>query len=266
MFKSQYDTDATMFSPDGRLHQVEYAVEAVKQGSAVVGARSKDFVVLCCLKRQAHELASYQKKTFKIDDHIGMGISGLIADARTLAKYMRDECLNHRYVYDSEMSVGRLVRQVSDKSQKFTQKSSKRPYGVGLLVAGYDRSGPHLYETIPDGRMYEFEAQAIGARAQGAKTYLERNYTEFKNMPLDELIKHCLLALKGASPKGLNVDNTTIAFVGKGKNFTVLDDEQTRDYVDLVKDEEEDEESDEDDDEDEDDLEAAKALSKQQSV
>eukprot|EP00808_Paulinella_micropora_P011620 g65205.t1 len=254
MFRNQYDTDATMFSPDGRLYQVEYAVEAVKQGSAVVGLRSKDFVVLACLKRQASELAAYQKKTFKIDDHIGMGISGLIADARTLAKFMRNECLNHRFVFDSEMSVSRLTKMVSDKSQVYTQKSEKRPYGVGLLIAGYDRTGPHLYETIPNGDFFEFEAQAIGARAQGAKTYLERKFEEFKDLPLDELIKHALIALKAASPKGLNVDNTTIAFVGKGREFTVLDDDATRIYVDQVKDEDEedDEDEDEEDDEDED--------------
>eukprot|EP00457_Paulinella_chromatophora_P015214 gb/GEZN01015787.1/.p1 GENE.gb/GEZN01015787.1/~~gb/GEZN01015787.1/.p1 ORF type:complete len:216 (-),score=48.17 gb/GEZN01015787.1/:233-847(-) len=193
-----------------------------------------------------------------------MGISGLIADARTLAKFMRQEALNHRFVFDSEVPTGRLVKMVSDKSQVFTQKSEKRPYGVGLLVAGYDRTGPHLYETIPNGDYFEYEAQAIGARAQGAKTYLEKKFEEFKDLPLDELIKHALLALKAASPKGLNIDNTTIAFVGKGRPFTVLDDDQTREYVDQVKDEdeEEDEDEDEEDDEDEDgDVEMAKKLS-----
>lgn len=249
-----------MFSPAGRLHQVEYAVEAVKQGSAVVGLRSKEFVVLACLKRQASELAAYQKKTFKIDEHVGMGISGLIADARTLAKYMRGECLNHRYVYDSEISTSRLVKKVADKSQVFTQKSEKRPYGVGLLIAGYDRTGPHLYETVPNGDFFEYEAQAIGARSQGARTMLERKFTTFGDLSLEALIKEALLALKAASPKGLTVRNTTVAFVGKGRPFTVLDDDATRLYVAQVADE--DEESDEDSDEDEDEEEDAPASGK----
>ena len=99
-----------------------------------MGLRSKDFVVLAALKRSANELSSYQKKIFKVDDHIGIAISGLTADARSLAKYMRTEALNHKYVYGSALQASRLVVDVADKHQRCTQSYVRRPYGVGLLV------------------------------------------------------------------------------------------------------------------------------------
>jgi 20S proteasome subunit alpha 6 len=253
MFRNQYDTDATTFSPAGRLHQVEYAGEAVKQGSATVGVRSKEAAVIVSLKRSESELASYQKKTFKIDDHCGISISGLIADARQIAKYLQDECLNHRYVYETPMLVGRLVRKISDKSQVYTQKSEKRPYGVGLLVVGYDKTGPHLFQTAPSGNYYEYYAQAIGARSQAAKTYLEKVYESFPEASLDDLIKHALTALKGNSSKPLTSRSCTIAFVGAGHNFKILEGNEIKPYVVAVTGDEADESGDEEEDDEEDD-------------
>ena len=117
MFRNQYDTDITTYSPQGRLHQVEYAMEAVKQGSASVGVRSKTHVVLATLKRFASELSGDQKKLFAIDDHVVIAISGLTADARVLSRYMRTETQHHKFMYDEPMPVGRLVLQVADKCQ-----------------------------------------------------------------------------------------------------------------------------------------------------
>lgn len=112
--RNQYDGDITIWSPQGRLFQVEYAMEAVKQGSTCVGLKSKTHAVICAVKRSSSELSSYQRKVFKIDDHMGIAISGLTADARSLSRYMRNECMNHRYVYETPMSVSRLVTQVAD--------------------------------------------------------------------------------------------------------------------------------------------------------
>jgi len=105
MFRNQYDTDCTTWSPAGRIHQIEYALEAVKQGSAAIGLRSDKIAIIATLKRSASELSSHQKKIFKIDDHVGIAIAGLVADARVLAKYMRTECINYRYTYDCPMQV-----------------------------------------------------------------------------------------------------------------------------------------------------------------
>lgn len=117
MFRNQYDTDVTTWSPAGRLFQVEYAMEAVKQGSAAIGLRSKSHVVLACVNKANSELSSHQKKIFKVDDHIGVAIAGLTADGRVLSRYMRSECINYNYTYESPLPVGRLVVQLADKAQ-----------------------------------------------------------------------------------------------------------------------------------------------------
>jgi len=231
MFRNQYDTDVTTFSPAGRIHHVEYAIEAVKQGSAVVGVRSREIAVLAALKRSPSELASHQKKLFKVDEHVGIGVSGLIADARLIGQYMRNECLNHKYVYESPMPAQRLVAQLSDKSQVFTQKAEKRPYGVGLLVIAHDNTGPHLFQTIPSGIFYEYRAQAMGSRSQSAKTYLEKHFLTFEDMSLDDLIKHALTALKGTAQSRLTHKNCSIAYVGKNRKLTIIDDDDMKPYV-----------------------------------
>jgi len=109
-----------------------------------------------------------------------MGIAGLTANARLLSKYMRQECLNNKFVYGSPMQTQRLVVQIADKSQVHTQRYGRRPYGVGLLVVGYDQTGAHLYETCPSGNYYDYKAQSIGARSQSAKTYLEKKFETFE--------------------------------------------------------------------------------------
>jgi 20S proteasome subunit alpha 6 len=231
-----YDTDVTVWSPQGRLLQVEYAQEAVKQGSACLGLCSKTHVVLCALKRSPHELASFQKKLLKIDDHMGVAIAGLNADARSLAKYMRTECLNHRYVYGSVLQAGRLVADVADKHQRCTQQYIRRPYGVGLLVGAVDSTGPHLYETSPSGHYFEYCAMAIGARAQSGKTYLEKHMDTFPDASSEELIKHGIKALAGCvqSDKVLEASNTSIVIIGPDQKYTTIDDAAVQPYLDAI--------------------------------
>ncbi|GIL89911.1 hypothetical protein Vretimale_17952 [Volvox reticuliferus] len=239
MFRNQYDTDVTTWSPQGRLFQVEYAMEAVKQGSCAVGLKSDTHVVLATLKRSQSELSSFQRKVFKIDDHMGIAIAGLTGDGRSLCKYMRNECINHRYVYESSMPVGRLVRQIADKSQVCTQRSWKRPYGVGLLVAGVDSQGPHLFSSCPSGNYYEYKAIAIGARSQAAKTYLEKHLESFPSATLDELVRHGLRALQSSLSEGeLTEANSSVAVVGKDLSFTILEDEAVQPYITALKEDE----------------------------
>ena len=125
-------------------------------------------------------------------------MSGLTADARLLCKYLRNECLNHKYQYNSQHPIERLILKVSEKSQQKTQIAGKRPYGVGLLIIGYDQSGPHLYETQPDGNFNEYIAHSIGSRSQSARTYLENNSSAFQSSDLNSLIMHALKALQTA--------------------------------------------------------------------
>ena len=240
MFRNQYDTDITTYSPQGRLHQIEYAMEAVKQGSAVVALRSNTHVVVATLKRSASELASHQKKLSVIDNHVGVAIAGLTADARVLSRFMRNECLSHKYVYDEPLQVSRLALKVAEKCQISTQRASKRPYGVGLLIAGYDNSGPHIYQTCPSGNYYEYYAMAIGSRSQGAKTYLERHFEQFKDCSLDKLAEHGILALRetvsSSKDTELTQENTAVAIVGKDSKFTIYDDEDVKKFLAVIND------------------------------
>lgn len=122
------------------------------------------------------ELAAYQQKVFRVDDHMGVAVSGLTSDGRSLLRGMRSECLNHKFVYSSPLQTERLVVDIADKHQRATQSYVRRPYGVGLLVAGYDRTGAHLFQTAPSGNYFEWRAYAIGARSQSARTYLEKHF------------------------------------------------------------------------------------------
>lgn len=213
-------------------------MEAVKQGSAVVGLRSNTHVVIATLKRSTSELASHQKKLSVIDNHVGVAIAGLTADARVLSRFMRTECLNHKYVYEEPLALSRLALSVADKCQISTQRASKRPFGVGLLIAGYDNTGPHLFQTCPSGNYYEYIAMAIGSRSQGAKTYLERTYETYKDLSLDELAKHAVLALRetvsSSKDTELSSENTAVAIVGKGTDFTIYEDDDVKPYLAMI--------------------------------
>lgn len=235
--QNNYDQDTLTWSPQGRLFQVEYAMQAVEQGTPVLGLRSKEAVVLCTNMRAQSELAEEKKKVMKIDNHLAIGIAGLTSDARVLADYMRNECLNHQYIYDGPKNVGRLVAQIGDKSQVKTQNSSgKRPYGVGLLVAGCDETGPHLFQTCPSGNYYEFFAVAIGGRSTSAKTYLEKHFEKFPDLPLQELVQYGVEAMnKTTVSKGenLTVKNTSICVIDKA-GFRELPPAEVQTYLDKV--------------------------------
>ncbi|KAL2375869.1 hypothetical protein RJ035_008231, partial [Blastomyces gilchristii] len=211
MFRNNYDNDSVTFSPQGRIFQVEYAQEAVKQGSVVVGIVSKTHAVLVALKRNAEELSSYQKKVIPIDQHLGIAIAGLASDARVLSNFMKQQSLASKMTYGRPIPLEHIVTKLGDRAQSNTQLYGKRPYGVGLLVAGIDDAGPHLYEFQPSGMTQEMVACAIGARSQMARTYLERHLEKFEDCGREELIQHGLRALKESlsQDKELTVDNTS---------------------------------------------------------
>lgn len=240
MFRNQYDNDVTVWSPQGRIHQIEYAMEAVKQGSATVGLKSKTHAVLVALKRAPSELSAYQKKILPIDDHVGVAIAGLTADARLLSNFMRSECLNSRYAYDQALPVSRLVSAVGNKSQILTQRYGRRPFGVGLLIAGYDSQGPHIYQTCPSANYYDCKAMAIGARSQSARTYVEKHLDKFHDSSLDELIAHGLRSLRDTLPSEINLTNKncSLGVVGKDMDFTIFDDDKIDQYLALIEGEE----------------------------
>ncbi|CAC5395849.1 PSMA1 [Mytilus coruscus] len=216
----------TMMLQSG-VHRAEFTSlnmlwEAVKQGSAAVGIKSKTHAILVALKRAPSELSAHQKKILPIDDHVGVAIAGLTADARLLSNFMR------------------LVANVGNKSQIPTQRYGRRPFGVGLLVAGYDTQGPHIYQTCPSANYYDCKAMAIGARSQSARTYLEKFLDQYLDCTLEELVKHGLRALRDTLPQEveLTTKNCSLGVVGKDTDFTIFDDDRVAPYLQLIEGEE----------------------------
>lgn len=234
MFRNNYDNDSVTYSPTGRLFQVEYALEAIKQGSAAVGIASSSHVVLVALKRNVEELGSYQKKIIKVDDHMGIALAGLAPDARVLSNYLRKQAMNSKLVFNRPLPTSKAVLLIADKAQENTQLYGSRPYGVGLLVAGWDETGAHLYEFQPSGSVLEYFGTAIGARSQAARTYLERNLDTIRSCDqIEDLIVHGLSALRDTLSQDmeLTIRNTTVSVVGKDKSFTVYDDEDVQQWL-----------------------------------
>lgn len=149
---------------------------------------------------------------------------------------MRTEALNHRYVYDTPIQGSRLVVDLADMHQRCTQSYVRRPYGVGLLVASYDQTGAHLYATEPSGNYYEYYAMAIGSRSQTSRTYLEREYENFANASLDDLIKHALKALAASLSGDTELDNKSaaVSVVGENKPFEIIEGQALQKYLDEV--------------------------------
>lgn len=177
-------------------------------------------------------MASHQEKVFDIDDHMGIAIAGLTADARYLCKFMRSECLNYWYTHDSHHPTERLINKIAKKSQIKTFHPAKRPFGVGLLVGAYDETGTHLFETCPSGNYFEYVAMAIGARSQSAKTYLEKNFEQFPTLNWQELAKHGLRALKASAQEiELSEHNVSVGIVGKDQKFRLLSTDELRAYI-----------------------------------
>ncbi|TRZ00631.1 hypothetical protein DNTS_015390 [Danionella cerebrum] len=233
MFRNQYDNDVTVWSPQGRIHQIEYAMEAVKQGSATVGLKSHSHAVLVALKRAQSELAAHQKKILHVDDHVGISIAGLTADARLLCNFMRQECLDSRFVFDRPLPVSRLVTLIGSKTQVPTQRYGRRPYGVGLLIAGYDEMGPHIFQTCPSANFFDCKAMSIGARSQSARTYLERHMDSFPECDRNALVQHGLRALRETLPaeQDLTTKNVSIGIVGRGMEFQIYDDHEVQPFL-----------------------------------
>jgi len=238
MFRNQYDSDVTVWSPQGRIHQIEYAMEAVKQGSATVAIKSNTYVVMVALKRAANELSSHQKKILPIHDNIGVSVAGLLSDARLLARFMQSECLRYKWVHQEPIPVSILMDTLGNKLQINTQRYGRRPFGVGLLVAGYDEKGTHIHQSCPSANIYDCRAMAIGARSQSARTYLEKKLDIFAECDLADLIRHALLALRDTLPNeiSLSTKNTTVAVVGKDTPFTIFEDADVQPHLDSISD------------------------------
>ena len=228
-----YDRAITVWSPDGRLFQVEYAREAVKRGSTAVGVRSKEGVVLAVEIRRVSRLVESIEKIQKIDDHVGLAFAGLSSDARILIDRARIYAQINRLLYDEPIAVESLARRLCDIKQMYTQHGGLRPFGVAFLIAGVDATGPKLVWTDPVGIYTSYYAHAIGAGSQAAIEVLEKEYKENSN--LEEAIITSLKALSKGMGKKISIDNTEVALVDmKTRLFKKLPKKQLVKYIEKV--------------------------------
>jgi proteasome alpha subunit len=208
-----YDRAITVFSPDGRLFQVEYAREAVKRGTTAVGVRAKDAVVLLVDKRVSSKLvvAASIEKIFAIDNHLGCATSGLVADARALVDRACVEAQTNRITYDEAIPVDVLAKRICDYKQYYTQYGGGRPFGTALLLAGVDPTGPHLFETDPSGALTEYRASAVGSGRQAAMELLEKEHKE--GMAVEAAVQLGLKALHAGTEGKFNPEALEIAVI-----------------------------------------------------
>jgi len=227
-----YDRAITVFSPDGRLFQVEYAREAVKRGTTTVGLKFQDGVVLIVDKRITSQLIEPGsiEKIFKLDDHVGCATSGLVADARVLVDRARTDAQMNRVTYDENIELETLVKKICDFKQTYTQYGGVRPFGTALLLAGRDSRGVHLYETDPSGALMSYKATAIGAGRSAVMESFESEYRE--SMTRDDAIALGLKALYRATEGKLNAGALEIGLVTKDAGFRKLSAEEIKAYAD----------------------------------
>jgi proteasome alpha subunit len=227
-----YDRGITIFSPDGRLYQVEYAREAVKRGTASIGVRTADGVVLAVDKRVRSPLMerSSVEKIHKADDHIGIASAGHVADARQLIDFARRQTQINEVRYGEPIGVETLTKAVTDHIQQYTQVGGARPFGVALIIGGIANGEPRLYETDPSGTPYEWKALAVGADRGDIREYLEENYDEA--MELDEGVGLALEALASVNDDALSPEGIGLATISvEDEQFEVLSDDQKESHL-----------------------------------
>jgi len=230
-----YDSAITVFSPDGRLFQVEYAREAVKRGTTALGIKAKDGAVLLVDKRSTTRLVEMEsiEKIFQIDDHIGVATSGLVADARVLVDFARVQAQLNKTTYSEPIGIETLAKEICDFKQSYTQSGGVRPFGTSLLIAGIEGDKTRIFETDPSGALLEYKATGIGSGRTEIMEILEKKYTE--DIDLDKAIVLGLEALANVTESSLNELNIEIGIIELStRKFRKLIPSEVKKYVSRI--------------------------------
>ena len=231
-YQMGYDRAITVFSPDGRLYQVEYAREAVKRGTTAVGIKCTEGVVLIVDKRVATRLLepSSIEKIFKIDEHIGVASSGLVGDARALVDRARVECQINRVSYNEAIDVETLAKKLCDHMQTYTMFGGARPYGTALLIAGVSDGTTRLFETDPSGTLLEYKATGIGTGRPAVMKVFEEEYNP--EASCRDAILLGLKALHAATEGKFDVNTVEIGIVEeRARAFRKMTKEEVASFV-----------------------------------
>lgn len=227
-----YDRAITIFSPEGRLYQVEYALELVKRGAPIVGVTSTEGVILAANETPESRLEDpeYFRKIFQLDDHIGVAIAGLSSDARVLVSQARIICQSNRLLYDEPVDVETLSRRIGDLVQVYTQHAGVRPFGVSMVLGGVDSSGPRVLTTDPSGTYRGYRAVAVGRKSDEANKYLEEKYDA--EIGIDEATRLAVEAVKVASEAEVSAKVIKVAVVPLDtRTFRRLTEEEVGRYL-----------------------------------
>ncbi|MGM0398308.1 MAG: archaeal proteasome endopeptidase complex subunit alpha [Halobacteriota archaeon] len=241
-----YDRGITIFSPDGRLYQVEYAREAVKRGTTSIGVRTAEGVVLVVDKRSRSPLMEPEsiEKLHKVADHVAIASAGHVADARQLIDFARRRAQVEELRYEEPMDVEALTKAVTDNIQQYTQVGGARPFGAALLIAGVSDGVPRLFETDPSGTSNEWKAVAIGADRSDTQSFLEEEWHD--ELTLEEGIELGVRALAHLREDSLEASGVGVGTVSvEDPVYDELSNEDLQEYLDDLDEVTEDEDEDE---------------------
>lgn len=226
-----YDRAITVFSPDGRLFQVEYAMELVNRGATILGIRCAEGVVLGSEENvEPLEEEEYSWKIFKVDDHIGAAIVGLSSDARMLIDQARVYAQSNKLTYDEPIDVEVVTKRISDIKQLYTQHAGVRPFGVSLIFGGADKTGTRVFYTHPSGTYRGYKATAVGAGRETVLGILKDEYKEDLNLEgSTKLAIKCLA--KALEARQLPPRMKIAVIPVETKKLEMLSDEKINDYM-----------------------------------
>ena len=228
-----YDRRLTMFSPEGRLYQVEYALEAVKRGALCIGLKSKAGAAIVTRKKFTNLMdKDTVEKIFKMDDHIGVAISGLHADSRVLVDYARVQAQVHRLTYNEPVRIPTITRKLADIVQAYTQHGGVRPFGSSLLICGVDPDGSsRLMTTSPSGTFWAWKGHSMGQNSEEAEEIVKEKLDE--DMSLKEIISLGVEILKEVDEEDeINKETIQIGCIDvEKKKFEILTEEENLEYL-----------------------------------
>ena len=230
-----YDRAITVFSPDGRLYQVEYAIETVRRGTIAVGVKCKDGIVIAVEEKSRKlQIANIAQKIFQIDDHVGVAAAGYIPDARSQVDNARFFSQSNKMIYDEPVEVETIAKHLADQCQQYTQYAGVRPYGVALILGGVVNNKPELFLTDPSGTFISYDAIAIGSGSDEVTDFLEKTYKE--DMSIDEASTLAVAGIQLSSDDKDNQSHIRMAHVKVADGlYELVSDEQITSFTNTAK-------------------------------
>jgi len=230
-----YDRAITVFSPDGRLYQVEYAIETVKRGSIALGIKTNDGIIFAADERPRKlQIIEEPQKLFKVDQHIGIAAAGYIPDARNQVDDARFFSQSSKLVYDEPVTVEIVAKHIADQCQHYTQYAGARPIGVALIIGGVDQNGNSLFLTDPSGTYVPYDAVAIGADSDKVTEFLIKNYKQQMTLEESKALAAASIMLVNED-KGNNESITISEIKSDTKQFVNIDNNDIKKIIETAK-------------------------------